>query len=231
MWHDPFMYVTMTHLCMRHDSSIYMPWPMYVCDTTHLYMCHDPFMYVTRLIYICIMMHLCMWHDSSIYVPWPIYVCDTTHLYMCYVPFMYLTRLIYICVMTHSCMWHDSSIYVPWPIYVCDTTHPYAWHDPSIHVPWLIHIREITHPQAKALCYGRWPGGSNFSRENAKSQKVSDWDFSHKTSRKSSIRHALLSKLYFFSCPVPFLFICHTNWHFDFLLSFPSRFALEIKKK
>ena len=41
---------------------------MYVCDTTHLYMCHDPFMYVTRLIHMRDTTHPSMCHDSFIYV-------------------------------------------------------------------------------------------------------------------------------------------------------------------
>jgi len=65
----------MTHLCVWHDSFIYVTWLIFICDLTHLYMWHDSSICVTWLIYICDMTHLYMWHDSSICVTWLIYIC------------------------------------------------------------------------------------------------------------------------------------------------------------
>jgi len=113
------MYVTwlidicdMTHMCMWHDSSVYVrscaPAPdtiISVCVGIVLNVLRYMDIYVTWLIHVCDMTHICMWHDSSIYVTW----------------------LIHICEITHICMWHDSYMYVTWLIYVCDMTHRCLW--------------------------------------------------------------------------------------------------------
>ena len=242
MCHDPFMYVTrliyirvMAHVCMWHDSFIYVSQPIYVC--------------VPRLSYICAMTHLGMEHDSSMYVPWSIYVCDTTHLYLCHDPFMYLKRLIYIRAMTHLCMWHDSSICVTRPIHICAMTHSYTRNHSSTGkstLLWALAGRLELLAGKRKITEGLRLGffTQDLAQELDPSRvalEIVIFFFSRSPFFLHVIQvdivilfrhfhHVLHSKLYFFSCPVPFLFICHTNWHFDFLLSFPSRFALEIKK-
>ena len=108
--------------------------PTQMCDKTHSYMRHDSFIYVTWPIHTSDMSHSC--------VPWLIHTCDMTHSYVCHDSFMCVPCLIHVCAMTHSYVWHDSFICVPWLIcgivlqcnadataptnlVLCDVTHSY----------------------------------------------------------------------------------------------------------
>jgi len=112
----------MTNSYQRHNSFIYVRWPM-----THLCTWHDSFTYVTWL-----RTHWYTWHDSSliqtedscIYVTWLMSHTGDME------SFVFVTWL-----GTRSYTWHDSCL-----IHVtCIRAHSFQWHDPG-----LIHILDMT---------------------------------------------------------------------------------------
>jgi len=135
-------------------------WPIYTCDTTHLY---AGIIRVTWLIHTCDMTHLFVWTDMThsyagiVRVTWLVRMCAMTHLYLCHGSFM--------CDMTHSYVCHDSFIRghrtcdmtrsyahsyagiicVTWHIHKCGMTHLFVCHDSFIcgH-----HMCDLTHAYA-----------------------------------------------------------------------------------
>ena len=62
-----------------HDSFMWVPWLIRMCDMTHLYVCHDSFTRVTSLIHTCAMTHPHVCHDSSTCARWLTHMCAMTH--------------------------------------------------------------------------------------------------------------------------------------------------------
>jgi len=95
----------MTHLYVRHDSSI-------LWDTTHRYVRHDSFLRETWLIYMWDMTHctpdtthLFVGHASSTRETWLVCTWDMTHALVCLDSFIRVTWLIHVCVtwLVHMC--------------------------------------------------------------------------------------------------------------------------------
>jgi len=159
MWHDPHQQgdckehscVSQSHSYGCHDSFLYVPWLIPICDMTHNdCVCVWDIPMSHSLISMCDMTHSYRWHDtrnksvcvwgtflcltvslkcmpwlSPICVPWLIRVCDTTH-----------TMIVCACEtqsyvsQPHSYMCHDLFLYVPWLIPICAMTNSYMRHDP-----------------------------------------------------------------------------------------------------
>jgi len=63
VWHDSFIWVTVTHLYMWRDLFICVTWLIHMCDMTHSYVRHDSFICVTWLIHMCDMPHWYVWNN------------------------------------------------------------------------------------------------------------------------------------------------------------------------
>jgi len=123
--------VHVTHLCVWHDSFVWVTWLIRVCDITHSCVWNDSFVCVTWLIRMFDMTHLCVWHDSFVCETWIIPACDMTHSCVRHDSFVCVTWLICVCCMTHSWVWRicacNMTYSCVWLIHVCDMTHSCIW--------------------------------------------------------------------------------------------------------
>ena len=142
----------MTHLCVWHDSVIWVKWRIHVGDMTHSYVCRDSYVWpdsficVIGRIHKCDVTHLYVSRDSFIHVPWLIHMYDVTHLHVCHnlhVPLFEHVVKIMSHIWTRDMM-HNSSICVTRLILLCDMTHSYVSRDLFICVTWLIHMCAMT---------------------------------------------------------------------------------------
>ena len=112
--HDSLIYGSFIHVTrpMTHSYVRYAPFGQFTCATSH-----DSSICVPWLIYLCAMTHLFVCHDSSICVPWLIYMCamgcGTCKLVMW---LMWHTCM----VMAHTYEWVTSHIRVCYVKNMCD---------------------------------------------------------------------------------------------------------------
>ena len=131
VWH---LYSATSYEC--HDSSIFEPWLIHMCDMTHSYVCHDSFICVPWLIHVC--------HD--------LFICVTClppqrqkqhHLYSATSNTDTHPRFPHLCV----CACH-----------VCDMTHPYVCLDVScvcgvsICVYWCVSSSATSNTDSWTIC-------------------------------------------------------------------------------
>jgi len=123
MSHVWMSYVTCmneSHMSHRNECGIL------VQSVAHLHVWHDSFIFVPWLIHMCDMTHSYVWNDSFICVTWVIHMCDVTHSHVCRDSFIRVTCLIHMYGMIHWYVWRDSFICVTWLIHMCDMTHSYV---------------------------------------------------------------------------------------------------------
>ena len=129
------LHVSLTHLCVSHDSFICGTWIIHMCDK-HLFMC------VTWLIHMCDMTY--SYHDDAGADEMGVSIRSRMRSHSRR-GIDFLTAACWnVCDMTHSHVWHDAFTCVTWRFHMCDMTHSYVRHDWIIRVTWLLHMHDMT---------------------------------------------------------------------------------------
>jgi len=161
-----------THSSVWHDSSMCVPCPAHMRDTTHpqaraetqiraaFPRQNSPSRDTTHpnatthsyvwhdSIHTCGMTPSNVWHDPFTIRCWNKYSSSTSmsaFIFAWHDPYNRMIGRIHTCDMTHSHVWHDAFTRVTWRIHTCDMTHSYVWHDAFIRVTWRIHTCDMTH--------------------------------------------------------------------------------------